>query len=82
METVEATNGARLKSLDYISQADDTFFQILKVKNDIIFGDLLLSRNGKRISLTNELMNCKILAKNEHLFWECKYLIVINLKLF
>lgn len=52
-----------------MKEASDVFFKTLKEQNGIIFGDLIVLKDHKHFSLTEELINNEILAKNEALFW-------------
>lgn len=56
--------------MSYIKEAVDIDFKIFKEKNEVCFGDLIISIGNKYLSLTNELINAKLLIKNETLFWQ------------
>lgn len=72
VESTAATEGALHTALKYIKQAIDMDFQVLKENDDICFGDLIILKDNKYVSLTNELIKEKILAKNEILFWQSR----------
>lgn len=59
-------------ALSDIRDANDIFFQIHKEENDTSFGDLIISKDSEHFSLTEKLINDRILARNESLFWKGK----------
>lgn len=69
-QSPKATEAAEARAMWYIKEAVDIDFKIFKEKNDIYFGDLIVCIDNKYRSLTNELVEAKMLAKNEILFWQ------------
>lgn len=68
MESTKATTGARSAALEHIREADDLYFKVMKEEGDVSYGDLIISKDSKHYSLTDELVNSRIISRNETMF--------------